>query len=91
MNQTFDIDLDLPAPTLESDVIRIQPYVKTRTRWTDAGYGTRTVKKRDFWHWLWIVPRVQEETYKKPDVREDYYVVSLNDLETVCKNKIKKL
>ncbi|ERT08066.1 50S ribosome-binding GTPase family protein [Lyngbya aestuarii BL J] len=82
LNKTFDIDLDLPAPTLESDVITIQPYVKTRTRLRDGGYGTRTVKKRSFWHWLWIVPRVQEETYKKPDIQEDYYVVSLNDLVT---------
>ncbi len=54
--------------------------MKSQTRLRDGGYGTRTVKKRSFWHWLWIVPYEEEETYKKPDVREDYYVVSINDL-----------
>ncbi|MEA5522248.1 dynamin family protein [Limnoraphis robusta] len=82
LNQTFEINLDLPSPTLESDdsLTTIQPDVKSQTRLRDGGYGTRTVEKRSFWHWLWIVPYEEEETYKKPDVREDYYVVSINDL-----------
>ncbi|KKD36235.1 dynamin family protein [Limnoraphis robusta] len=82
LNETFEINLDLPSPTLESDdsLTTIQPDVKSQTRLRDGGYGTRTVIKRSFWHWLWIVPYEEEETYKKPDVREDYYVVSLNDL-----------
>ena len=82
LNETFEINLDLPSPTLESDdsLTMIQPDVKSKTRWTDGGYGTRTVKKRSFWHWVWIVPYEEEETYKKPDIQEDYYVVSINDL-----------
>ncbi|EAW37988.1 dynamin family protein [Lyngbya sp. PCC 8106] len=82
LNETFEINLDLPSPTLESDdsLTTIQLDVKSQTRLRDGGYGTRTVEKRSFWHWLWIVPYEEEETYKKPDVREDYYVVSINDL-----------
>ncbi|MEA5501121.1 dynamin family protein [Limnoraphis robusta Tam1] len=82
LKKTFDIDLDLPLPTLDYDdsLITIQPDVKSQTRLRDGGHGTRTVKKRNFWHWVWIVPYEEEETYKKPDIREDYYVVSLKDL-----------
>ncbi len=84
LNETFEINLDLPSPTLEYDdsLTTIQPDVKSQTRWIDGGYDTRTVKKRRWWYWLWIVPRIEEEIYNKPEIREDYYVVSINDLVT---------
>lgn len=82
LNKNFNINLSLPSPTLKLDdyFTRAQPEIKTQTRLVSGGYGARTVKKRSFWHWLWIVPYKVEETYKKPDVREDYYVVSLNSI-----------
>jgi GTPase Era involved in 16S rRNA processing len=84
LNEAFDIDLELPPPTLESsnDLYVSKPSVKTETRYIDQGYGTKTVKKRAWHHWLWIVPFDEEVRYKKPDKKVNYYTVYFDDLVT---------
>ncbi|HEY9599085.1 MAG TPA: dynamin family protein, partial [Cyanophyceae cyanobacterium] len=58
------------------------------TRYVDQGYGTRVVKKRAWYHWLWIVPFDDTESFKKPDKKEDYYTVALEELVNQINNSI---
>jgi flagellar hook-basal body complex protein FliE len=37
-------------------------------------------KKRVWWHWLWAIPVEIPEKKKRPDKKEDYYIVSLKEL-----------
>lgn len=82
LNEAFNVNLSLPPqPTWESDDMDlVKPHVRSQTRYVEQGYGERAVKKRTFWHWLWIVPVEVTETFKRPDKREDYYTVSLEEL-----------
>lgn len=82
LNEAFNINLILPPPSLESDenMAVVKPRVKSQSRYVDQGYETRLVKKRAWYHWLWIVPFNDTESYKKPDKKEDYYTVSLEEL-----------
>ena len=82
LKETFDIKLDLPSPTLESDdsLTTIQPDIRAEGRWISGGWGKKTVKERTWKYWLGIIPLVRTERYQKPDVRENYYIVSINNL-----------
>jgi hypothetical protein len=82
LNQSFDITLSLPVPTLDtSDDLSVnKPSIKSQTKTIDQGYGKITVKKRVFWHWLWMIPVDVTETVKIPDKTVNYYTVSLNEL-----------
>jgi len=82
LNQSFDITLSLPVPTLDtSDELSVsKPSIKSQTKTIDQGYEKILVKKRVFWHWLWMVPVDVPETRKRPDKAVNYYTVSLNEL-----------
>ena len=81
LNEAFSVNLSFPQPMLESENMElVKPRVRSQTRYVDQGYGERVVKKRTFWHWLWVVPVEATEMFKRPDKREDYYTVSLEEL-----------
>ena len=81
LNEAFDVILSLPDFSFSSDDPEIsRPCVKEEYRYMGQGYETVKVKKRDAWHWLWIVPYEVNENRKRPDKREDYYTVSLEEL-----------
>ncbi|WP_353933070.1 hypothetical protein WJM97_11020 [Okeanomitos corallinicola TIOX110] len=46
----------------------------------DQGYETKVVEKRKFTHWFWIVPKKETIRVKRPDKKEDYYTVSLQEI-----------
>lgn len=77
LNETFNVNLSLPTPTLDSDDIDFaKPRVESKTRQVAQGY--EAVKKRAFWHWLWLV--TYEKQVKRPDKTENYYTVSLQEI-----------
>ncbi|HLP92076.1 MAG TPA: dynamin family protein [Nostocaceae cyanobacterium] len=89
LNEAFNIDLSLPQPNLQSDNLDVaKPRVKNQTRYIDQGYETVPEKKRVWWHWLWIVPVDVPTQKKKPDKKEDYYIVSLQELVTQINQSI---
>ncbi|HEY9650597.1 MAG TPA: hypothetical protein V6C95_08035, partial [Coleofasciculaceae cyanobacterium] len=89
LKEAFDVDLVLPPPSLESDEMPLaKPRIQSQTRYVDQGYGTRVVKKRAWYHWLWIVPFDDTESFKKPDKKEDYYTVALEELVNQINNSI---
>ena len=81
LNEAFNVDLSLPQPRLKSDDVEVvKPRVKSQTRYLEQGYEDVVTQKRTWWHWLWIVPVEVTEKKKRPDKREDYYTVSLEEL-----------
>jgi GTPase SAR1 family protein len=82
LNQSFNITLSLPPPVVDtSDDISVnRPRIRSQTKTVDQGYEDVTVKKRVWWHWLWIVPTDVTEKRKRPDKKVNYYTVSLNEL-----------
>jgi GTPase SAR1 family protein len=90
LQEAFKVNLILPLPSLnpEDDMPLAKPRVTSRTRYVDQGYETRQVKKRAWYHWLWIVPFEKTKNFKKPEKKEDYYTVSLEELVTQINNSI---
>lgn len=81
LNESFDFDFTPPSFSLTADHPKIsRPRIQSNHRYVDQGYETRTVKKRSWWHWLWIVPHDETIKVKRPDKREDYYTVSMKEL-----------
>jgi GTPase SAR1 family protein len=82
LNQSFNITLSLPPPVVNtSDDISVnRPRIRSQTKTVDQGYEDVTVKKRVWWHWLWVVPTNVTEKRKRPDKKVNYYTVSLNEL-----------
>lgn len=81
LNTTFDVNLSLPTLTLDAhDIDFKQVRVKSNSRSVDQGYETRVVEKREFWHWLWLVPKKETIRVKRPDQKENYYTVSLQEI-----------
>jgi hypothetical protein len=81
LNQTFNVDLSLLTPNLKSDEMEaLKPCVRNQIRYVDQGYEDVVKHKRTWRHWLWIVPIEVKEKKKRPDKREDYYTVSLEEL-----------
>ncbi len=82
LNQSFNIDLSLPPPVLDTsdDISASKPRIRSKTRTIDQGYETVTVRKRVWWHWLWVIPTNIPETRKLPDKKVNYYTVSLIEL-----------
>lgn len=80
LNEAFNVNLSLPEFSLDDDGVKlVEPRVKASTREIDQGYEQKTIKKRSFWHWLWIVPYDETIRVKKPLKKENYYIVSMND------------
>lgn len=81
LNESFDINLSLPTLTLDSEDIDFgKVRVKRDSRLIDQGYETKVVEKRKFTHWLWLVPKKETIRVKRPDKKEDYYTVSLQEI-----------
>lgn len=81
LNENFNVSLSLPTPNLDSEHIKFaKPSIKSNTRWVDQGYETKEVKKRKFSHWFWIVPQTEKIQVKRPDKKEEYYTVSLQEI-----------
>jgi Dynamin family len=81
LNQNFKVDLSLPAPSFDSSGVNIAaPRIKNNSRMVDQGYETVKEKKRSFWNWFWIVEFEEEVQKKKPDRKESYYTISLEEL-----------
>lgn len=89
LNEAFNVNLSLPSPSLESDEMEVvKPRVRSQIRYVEQGYEDVVNKKRAWWHWLWIVPVEVKEKKKRPDKREDYYTVSLEELVTQINQSI---
>lgn len=81
LNETFSVNLSLPTLLLDSeDVNFVKPRIKSNTRWVEQGYEYKTVKKRKFTHWFWLVPTEEKVRVRKPNRKEDYYTVSLQEI-----------
>ncbi|RCJ14653.1 hypothetical protein A6S26_11170 [Nostoc sp. ATCC 43529] len=74
------IELLLPMPTFDSGNIEMTTDVMRQSRTIDGGYDTEVIKKRKFTHWFWLVPKEEIIRVKRPDVREDYYTVSRQEI-----------
>jgi len=82
LNQSFDITLSLPVPTLDtSDELFVnKPNIKTQTKTIDQGYKDEVSMKRSFWRWFWLEKFEVTKKVKLPDKTVNYYTVSLNEL-----------
>ncbi len=82
LQTTFEIELDLPSPTIqtEEEMAIEQQLVKTKTRLVDSGYDERIVRKRAWYYWFGIVPFYSQERHQKPYKKEQYYTVSVQEL-----------
>jgi hypothetical protein len=86
LNEAFGIDLQLPKPALKlTEMPFVKPHIKRDFR-VDKGY--KIVKRREWWHWLWIVPFEQRiETSQK---KEKIYTVSLQGIIQKVNNLIEE-
>lgn len=90
LNEVFDVNLSLPQPTLTSNDIEIsKPNIENQTRYIDQGYEDVYKKKRKWWS-LWIIPVKVKERVKKPDKKENYYTVYLEDVISEVNNSLEK-
>lgn len=81
LNENFHVNLSLPTPNLDSKSIGdTKVNVKQHTKLIDQGYETKTIEKRDFFHWFWIVKKKEIISVKRPDKKEDYYTISLQEI-----------
>jgi flagellar biosynthesis/type III secretory pathway protein FliH len=77
LNEAFNLNLSLPKPALKpAEMVFVKPRINSDFRMVDQGH--ETVKRREWWHWLWIVPF--EEKVKKSQKKEDFYTVSLQEI-----------
>jgi hypothetical protein len=81
LNETFNVNLSLPTLLLDSeDVDFVKPRIQSNTRWIEQGYEYKKVKKRKFTHWFWLIPAEEKVRVRKPNQKEDYYTVSLQEI-----------
>ena len=82
LQTNFDIELQLPSPTIASEQkIQIEKQlVKTKSRLVDDGYDELLVKKRAWYYWLGAIPFYSQEKRKRPYKKEDYYAVSIPEV-----------
>jgi hypothetical protein len=77
LNEAFNLNILLPKPTFKPTKIPfVKPRINSDFRMVDQGY--KTVKRREWWHWLWIVPF--EEKVEKSKKIEHRYTVSLKEI-----------
>ena len=79
LNQEFDTQLNLPeflftSPDINVDIPSIEEKALTKTT-----FQTKTIQKRSFWYWLWLVPKA-EEISEPVETQEIYYQISINTL-----------
>lgn len=81
LNETFSVNLSLPTPPIDSDEVDFtKPRIRNSTKWVEQGYEYKTVKRRKFTHWFWLVPKEEKVRVKRPDKKEDYYTVCLQEI-----------
>lgn len=81
LNENFHVNLSLPTPNQGSKYVDFaKPRIRYDTRWVEQGYETQEVKTRSFFHWFWLVPKEEIIQVKKPDKKEEYYTVSLQEI-----------
>ena len=82
IQNTFEIELDLPAPSIptEEEIEVERQVVRTKTRLVEHGFEERVVKKRAWYYWFGVIPFYTQETVQKPYQRENYYTVSVPEL-----------
>lgn len=77
LNEAFNLNLSLPTPTLKpTEMTFVKPRIESGFRMVDQGH--EIVKRREWWHWLWIVPF--EEKVEKSQKKENFYTVSLQEI-----------
>jgi hypothetical protein len=77
LNEAFNLNLSLPIPTLKpSEIPFVKPSIERDVRM--VGGGSKTVKTREWWHWLWIVPI--EKKVETAQIKENFYTVSLQKI-----------
>jgi hypothetical protein len=85
--EAFNLNLSLPTPTLKpTELPFVKPPIKNDLRMVDQGY--QTVERREWWHWLWIVPF--EDKIKNPKHKENFYTVSLQEIIQESNNFIEQ-
>jgi hypothetical protein len=90
LNESFNVNLSLPTPRLDSkDINFAKPSIKHNTRWIDQGYETQVVKKRK-WYYLWLFSEQETIQVKRPDKKEEYYTVSLQEIVNESNKKIEQ-
>lgn len=84
LEQAFNIQLVLAPPILDSASAcnEVKTLIKSQTRYVDQGYEEKIIKKRAWYHWLWLISFDDTEKFKKPDLQEEYYLVVLEDIVT---------
>jgi F0F1-type ATP synthase membrane subunit b/b' len=81
LNESFHINLSLPTPNLDSrSIVNTKINVNQHTKWIAQGYETKTIEKRDLFHWFWLVKKKETINVKRPDKKEDYYTISLQEI-----------
>ncbi len=81
LSENFSVNLSLPTLRLDSKDINFpKPSIKHNTRLVAQGYETKVVKKRKFYHWFGLVPKKERIQVKKPDKKEKYYTVYLQEI-----------
>lgn len=77
LNEAFNLKLLLSKPMLKpTEMPFIKPRIKSDFRMVNQGY--KTIQRREWWHWLWIVPFEEKiEAHKK---KEKFYTVSLQSI-----------
>lgn len=92
LNETFNINLSLPTPRLESTEINFdKPRVKRHTRVLNGGVEEQVVTKKTWWYWFGLIPRKETIQIKKPEHREAYYSVSLQEIVTEVNQLIEQI
>lgn len=97
LEQAFNIQLVLAPPILDSasPFNEVKTLIKSETRYVDQGYEEKIIKKRAWYHWLWLISFYDTEKFKKPDLPQEYYFVILEDLVThingIIDNSVNKL
>lgn len=77
LNEAFNLSLSLSAPTLKpTEMTFVKPRIKSGFRMVDQEH--EIVKRREWWLWLWIVSF--EKKIEKPQKKEDFYTVSLQEI-----------
>ncbi|MEH1829439.1 MAG: dynamin family protein [Nostoc sp.] len=81
LNESFHVNLSLPTPNLDSKSIgNTKVNVNQHTKWIAQGYETKIIEKRDFFHWFGLVKKKETINVKRPDKKEDYYTISLQEI-----------
>lgn len=82
LHDAFDVKLSLPQLEWGSfeEMELAKPRVKRQSRFVERGHAEVVKNKREWWHWLWLVPVEVTVKVKHPRKIEDYYTVSLKIL-----------